>query len=421
MNAINRSGIPVVVTLLIMSLAQLMLGPTLAAATRQSASGVKAVEGLPAVFTPFPSVNYLPLAGTDEYEYLYATSQICSFNVTNAQNSIDGAFNNATASATGRWEGDAANWTFDTLEDSNLVPGNVTAEFRFYAGGYADDPFVIEAFDGTGWSILATFNGTAPPPLSLTTVSYNVTALFDNTAKLNSARLRFRGTGIPGIADAFTLYVDGVRLDVSGNPLLGALIQDHYRIGGDTDLSVMNWHGDVDEPPVILTLNNSFRIRLQVRNYGGQLVSWRPHLEWSVNDSSFFAVPTVSGPDPFFVADTIYYPDETTIPVSYFGCVEGEGLPQNGIAYDSQNPPSANITLGSGNYTEIEFNVRANGNAAYNGTYFFRLTNNGIPFNIYAVNASVKISDPHLVNDPTTDICAACHRIHVAASPFLIK
>lgn len=210
----------------------------------------------------------------------------------------------------------------------------------------------------------------------------------------------------------------------------GGLIQDNYRIGNNRLLSAMTWKNDIDTPAINIPRNKNFRVRFQVENPASANKSWRPQLEWSTTSGSgYAAVPVTSGSAPFFVALTDNFTNGAAINApSWFGTGIMTGSVWNGTAYDTENPASASITLPGGNCTEIEFNVRANDNAAYNTTYYFRLTNAGTAFNAYDVTDAVVTiqlqpgaSDPHNLYVSTTDKCAACHRPHIGQGPYLRK
>ncbi|MHB9004943.1 MAG: cytochrome c3 family protein [Coriobacteriia bacterium] len=201
----------------------------------------------------------------------------------------------------------------------------------------------------------------------------------------------------------------------------------HCRIGKDTPLSAMDWYGGVDSDTPGVLRNTSFRVRFQFYNSGNTARAWTPRLEYSsVSSGTWTAVPTTSGTAPFFVTDTIQYTNGTAIPTANFGLGTGIGTAQNGVAYDSQNPGGA-ITLNANSYTEIEFNLQANANAAYYVVYLFRVTDNGTALSSYNCDARISLwepqstSSPHIIAGSTPDNCASCHRSHIGQGPELRK
>ena len=102
-------------------------------------------------------------------------------------------------------------------------------------------------------------------------------------------------------------------------------------------------------------------------------------------------MPAASGAAPFYLADTGQYADGATISGTYFYLGAGTGTKQEGRAYDTSNPAGSKLTLTSGHYTEIEFNLRANANAGYNSTYYFRLSDNGEALSSYTAVAQLSM------------------------------
>jgi predicted CXXCH cytochrome family protein len=216
---------------------------------------------------------------------------------------------------------------------------------------------------------------------------------------------------------------------IVSDPTTPSVKQAHYRLGNDEPLSAMTWRGGIDQQASNVARNTNFRVRFQVYNDGGGAKSWQPRLDWSATSGSgYAAVPTTSGADPFFVTDTTQFTNGATIFTTYFGCGTGTGTAVDGYAYDTENPPASAISLAAGSYTEIEFNIQANANAAYNTTYYFRLTDAGTALDAYDITeAVVKIqlqpspSDPHNTYLTTSDKCASCHRSHAGSGVSLRK
>jgi predicted CXXCH cytochrome family protein len=430
MKGLKRTSRWVLAILFIAALAQSIFDYTVASVSSSSPSLETGAEGdLYAATDSQPAIGVTRLAA-DPTEYLYGTAQSASFTISDPDNSIDLAFNDLTASASGKWGADIINnWTFTAIQDTTLTPTTVTAEYRFYQSGWKNDPFAVEVYDGSSWSTLDTFSESNPPPTVLTTKSYDASAVLDTKAKIDAAQMRFRATGKEGGADEFTIYVDEVRLIVSGVAAPGVVKQAHYRIGNDKPLSAMTWKGGVDQRAINIRRNTNFRIRFQVYNDGGQTTSWQPQLEWSITSGSgYAAVPTSSGSAPFFVTDTTQFSNGDSILTADFGCGSGTGTAQDGVAYDTENPPATAISLPGGYYTEVEFNLRANDNAAYDTYYYFRLTDSGTALDAYDVTEAViriqpqpSASDPHNTYTSLTAKCAACHRVHTGLGKSLRK
>ena len=181
--------------------------------------------------------------------------------------------------------------------------------------------------------------------------------------------------------------------------LLGVVREAHYRIGQDSPLTAMTWYTNTDTLATGIPRSTSFRVRFQLYNNGGANVSWTPQLEWSTTQGSgYAAVPTTSGAPPLFLFDTPQYANGAAIATANFGLGTGTGTAQAGVAYDSQNPAGAAITLSTASYTEIEFNIQANANATLGATYYFRLTNGGTALNAYeTADAQVRMQTAGVV------------------------
>lgn len=151
----------------------------------------------------------------------------------------------------------------------------------------------------------------------------------------------------------------------------------HYRIGQDSPLTAMTWYSAADVLGPNIPRNTNLRVRFQLYNDGPVSRTWTPQLEWTATPGSgYAAVPTVSGAAPFFVSDTTQYANGASIATGNFGLGTGTGTAQTGTAYDTANPAGSALTMNANSYTEVEFNIQANGNATEGQTYYFRLTNN---------------------------------------------
>ena len=147
-------------------------------------------------------------------ELLYGTSASTTGPaVTNIANMIDGAFNDVVADI---------NWnntgfvTWDTISNSTTTDALLDAvvlEVRFYNDAIIAVPVLnLEIFDGTDWTILATYNTGNPPPTTLTTVPFTVSGILDTVAKINACQVRFNCTAKKNGNNA---YVDEARLIVT--------------------------------------------------------------------------------------------------------------------------------------------------------------------------------------------------------------
>jgi len=175
-------------------------------------------------------------------ESLWGTDQACSATLADAGNSIDLAFNDATASC-GPFEY-GSTWTYTALQDMTLINTVVHAvlEVRFYASGWTNDPIDLEVYDGTGWQTVVRYAATNPPPDTLTTLSYDVSDVFTTPGEANGAQVRFVG-GRQANPDGHTLHLDEARLAVSDDvqvptplPTLGPMPTPTAPVPAPTDV-----------------------------------------------------------------------------------------------------------------------------------------------------------------------------------------
>ncbi len=238
-----------------------------------------------------------------------------------------------------------------------------------------------------------------------------------------------------GLDDPATVYLgfdsssqnSRVTAQITSQSAPAVVKEAHFRIGKDTALTSMQWYGATDDQTPGVLRGTNFRVRFQLYNNGASNKSWTSRLEWASSAAgTWSAVPTTSGAAPFFVADTTQYANGAAIPTASFGLGAGIGTAQNGVAYDAQNP-GGGLTLNANSYTEVEFNLQANSNAAYYTVYLFRLTDNGTALSSYNNDAQISVwepqnpSGPHVIGSATPDNCAACHRTHVGQGPELRK
>ncbi|MBI4312869.1 MAG: hypothetical protein HY681_13985 [Chloroflexi bacterium] len=236
---------------------------------------------------------------------------------------------------------------------------------------------------GTGTAQAGFAYDTVNPPAANITLNVAAYTEIEFNIKANSnasdgATYYFRLTDNAAVLTAYEAYAQITIL------LAGNVRESHYRIGQDTALTSMTWYAATDAPASGIPQNINFRVRFQLYNNGGTSVNWTPQLEWTATQGSgYAAVPTASGAPPFYVADTTQYTNGTSIATPDFGMGTGTGSAQAGAAYDTQNPAGAAFTLNANSYTEIEFNIQGNSNAAQGSTYYFRLTNAGAALTAY--------------------------------------
>ena len=188
-----------------------------------------AMQYTPAGMTPvvWPTPGAIPTPGSDSggvwmlaIQNLWGTAQTSSYAINTPANSIDLAFNNATASSTGTF-GNNGNWTYTAVQDTTLTAvASATFEIRFYMTGWTDDRIDLEVSNDNGatWTRIARFQTGTVPPSILTTLSYNVSTTYTTVAQVNNARFRLRGTQVTGTAEAITIYLDEARLIISDTP-----------------------------------------------------------------------------------------------------------------------------------------------------------------------------------------------------------
>ncbi|MEW6403623.1 MAG: S8 family serine peptidase [Chloroflexota bacterium] len=176
-------------------------------------------EGMPSVIWPMPGPLPTPVTEGGAWamasQTLWGAAQTCSYPFIDATNSIDFAFNGVLASCTGGF-GNSGDWTYTGLQSTTLTSvASASLEVRFYVSGWEDDWIDLEANNGSSWTRIARFEPGSPPPINLTTLTYNVSGTFTSPSEANNARLRLRGTQVNGLADTITIFLDEVRLTVS--------------------------------------------------------------------------------------------------------------------------------------------------------------------------------------------------------------
>jgi predicted CXXCH cytochrome family protein len=140
-------------------------------------------------------------------ELLWGTAQTCTAGpIVDPANSIDLAFNDLVASCGPFADGDS--WTYVALQDTTFsTVAQVTLEVRFYATGLTNDLLSLEVNDGLGWQTVDAFEAAKPPPGSLTTLAYDLSATFGTPAQVDAAQVRFV-VSQRGPVDSITLFLD---------------------------------------------------------------------------------------------------------------------------------------------------------------------------------------------------------------------
>jgi hypothetical protein len=164
-------------------------------------------------------VLLLPGTSFADIENLYADGYSSSVAITNPSNAYGAPDGNTAASAAARWGRDLEDWTFIMADTVNPDEIFLSAELYFthyVSNGYDNDLIDIEYSpdDGSNWYQLQRYDGTNPPPASLTTEgpfsAPNITSWTD----VNNAQFRIIGIGRVQGPDNFAWFVDAVELRV---------------------------------------------------------------------------------------------------------------------------------------------------------------------------------------------------------------
>ncbi|GEM_PF-2748111 len=308
-------------------------------------------------------------------------------------------YNNGSANAT--WT-PQVEWTatqgsgYAAMPTTSGAPPFYVADTTQYSNGasIATGNFGLGAGTGSAQAGVA-YDTQNPAGATLTLNANSYTEIeFGIQANANAtlgATYYFRLTNAGTLLDGYDVTDAQVKLQTPG-----VVRQAKYRIGQDSDLAAMTWHAAANSPATGMPRETSFRVRFQLYNNGELNATWTPRLDWTATSGSgYAAVPTTSGADAFYVAGTLWYASGAVIATGNFGLGTGTGTAQAGVAYDAENPAASAIGLSSGNYTEVEFNIRANGNAVLGSSYYFRLTNGGVALNGYDVaEAQVAMQSP---------------------------
>ena len=129
-------------------------------------------------------------------ENLWGTSQTSvGVTITNPNNAIDSLFNNVNATFEPKATG---NFTWSVISDTVVTAdadlNYVALEVAFYCPSLAGQVTNLEIYDGSSWTVLATYSISNPMPLTLTTLSFNVSSILNTVAKINACQVRFNNT-----------------------------------------------------------------------------------------------------------------------------------------------------------------------------------------------------------------------------------
>ena len=151
--------------------------------------------------------------GIEATEGLWGVAQICTAPLSEPENSIDLAFNGATASC-GPFV-DGSTWTYVDMQETTLLTVvEAILEVSFYVSDWSNDPINLQVGNGATWWTVAIFGPGSPPPAALTALSYDVSTVFASPAEVNGAQMRFVGAQ-QASPDGHFLHLDEARLVVS--------------------------------------------------------------------------------------------------------------------------------------------------------------------------------------------------------------
>jgi thermitase len=174
----------------------------------------------PVAPTPVPTGTPNP-GGTGSSAWIAApiglwgtTQAVTGCTLTNGTNSTDMVFNGSTAYCSISANG---SWTYTAISDTaSSTIGAVTLDVRWNTTSWVNDQILIQVSNnnGTSYTTIATYNSTNPPPTTLTTVNYNVSANFITQTQVNNARVRISWTSVSGLDAGLRVYMDEARLNV---------------------------------------------------------------------------------------------------------------------------------------------------------------------------------------------------------------
>lgn len=372
--------------------------------------------------TVYNTVNTLAVSGTQ------ATSSV-SYSTTGTYTVADSGGHTIFASdavpANQAWNL-AGSWSFSVRAQSLTGTGTGTIQAAIYRVSSTGTATLVTTATSTVNALASTTLTTRTWTNTVPTFTLNAGERFGVVIQVNVTS-RGSSTGFRIAYDSST------NNSTVTPPVQMRLHEAHYRIGQDSPLTSMTWYANTDTAATGLQRGVNFRVRFQVYNDTGTSQTWTPRLEWATTSTGpWTALPIASSTDPFYVATTSQFTNGAAISTNALGT--GTGTWTNGVAYDTQNP-GGNLTLGGSSYTEVEFNIQANANAAGGTPYYFRLSDNGSDIGSYANFAQVTIGAPTATATPTpvptvtgggpahgdasgydatTDACAKCHRTHDA-------
>lgn len=247
--------------------------------------------------------------------------------------------------------------------------------------------------------INCTYDGTEP--------QYGLTGSFDSSAKAT-----FNGNVSVGTSQVcFYVFLDvdlgalnGQTLEVEiSNPSTEVTVSTGnvspvtpVAIAGTTTFQavIASWRENLDTPTSNVSKNDNIRLRIELANTGGSgPADYR--LEYApknVTCGSFIPIPTTSQfTNQHFLMSTSPYVADGQNTTAQFPNTESYTFDSGKIITEPSNS-SGIINLPQNHYTEIEFVFKPTNNAVSGAYYCFRITNNGISLDNYAVSPELQIT-----------------------------
>jgi len=156
-------------------------------------------------------------------EYLWGTTQECHFPIVGEDYSLDGAssgFDDLTADCSGAFtQGKTEKyWIYSDFIPTTLDGfSGVELTVRFNFTGWIDDRFSLQLSvdDGITWMDLEEFAPDNPPPLTIASRVYDLSAYITAIEQLDAVQFRILGLEKVGSADVVTISMDNAGLFVS--------------------------------------------------------------------------------------------------------------------------------------------------------------------------------------------------------------
>ena len=129
-------------------------------------------------------------------EEIWGIAQECSYNIAEAENSIDLAFNYRNASCLGDYANGSKYWAYTDFQDTTIFTvTQVILDVRFYFSRWENDTILLQISNNNGdvWTTLDTFDEINPPPNVAETKYYDVTSMFTTPDLVRAAQVWFRG------------------------------------------------------------------------------------------------------------------------------------------------------------------------------------------------------------------------------------